>query len=67
MDDLEVCYCKHTVWRWQGRHNLQPKELSENELERITRRYAYAIADIIGPLTDIPAPDVYTGERKWHG
>lgn len=41
-----------------------PKELSESELERITRRYAYAIADIIGPLTDIPAPDVYTGGRE---
>ncbi|MGC2309856.1 MAG: Glu/Leu/Phe/Val dehydrogenase [Nitrososphaeraceae archaeon] len=41
-----------------------PKELSENELERITRRYAYSIADIIGPLTDIPAPDVYTGGRE---
>src|SRR5919204_444264 len=32
-----------------------PKEMSETELERLTRRYAYAIADIIGPLTDIPA------------
>jgi glutamate dehydrogenase/leucine dehydrogenase len=44
-----------------------PKELSINELERLTRRYAYAIADIIGPYTDIPAPDVYTGpnEMAW--
>lgn len=41
-----------------------PKDLSDNELERITRRYAYAIADIIGPLTDIPAPDVYTGGKE---
>jgi glutamate dehydrogenase (NAD(P)+) len=41
-----------------------PKEMSETELERLTRRYAYAIADIIGPLTDIPAPDVYTGGRE---
>jgi len=41
-----------------------PKELSENELERITRRYAYSISDIIGPLTDIPAPDVYTGGKE---
>jgi glutamate dehydrogenase/leucine dehydrogenase len=33
----------------------------------MTRRYAYAIADIIGPHTDIPAPDVYTGgkEMSW--
>ena len=44
-----------------------PKEMSKTELERLTRRYAYAIADIIGPLTDIPAPDVYTGgqEMSW--
>ena len=41
-----------------------PKELSEIELERLTRRYAYSIADIIGPRTDIPAPDVYTGGKE---
>jgi glutamate dehydrogenase (NAD(P)+) len=41
-----------------------PKEMSEDELERLTRRYAYSISDIIGPLTDIPAPDVYTGGRE---
>ncbi|HEX2106232.1 MAG TPA: Glu/Leu/Phe/Val dehydrogenase [Nitrososphaera sp.] len=41
-----------------------PKEMSESELERLTRRYAYAIADIIGPHTDIPAPDVYTGGKE---
>jgi glutamate dehydrogenase/leucine dehydrogenase len=41
-----------------------PKEMSNVELERLTRRYAYAIADIIGPRTDIPAPDVYTGGKE---
>ena len=41
-----------------------PKEMSESELERLTRRYAYGIADIIGPRTDIPAPDVYTGGKE---
>ena len=41
-----------------------PKNLSEGEAERLTRRYAFAIADIIGPHTDIPAPDVYTGGRE---
>ncbi len=41
-----------------------PKEMSDGELERLTRRYAYAIADIIGPHTDIPAPDVYTGGKE---
>ncbi|MGC2482340.1 MAG: Glu/Leu/Phe/Val dehydrogenase [Nitrososphaeraceae archaeon] len=44
-----------------------PKQMSTGELERMTRRYAYAIADIIGPHTDIPATDVYTGgkEMSW--
>jgi glutamate dehydrogenase/leucine dehydrogenase len=41
-----------------------PKEMSENELERMTRRFAYMISDIIGPHTDIPAPDVYTGGKE---
>lgn len=37
-----------------------PAELSEGELERISRAYVCAISDFIGPEKDIPAPDVYT-------
>lgn len=37
-----------------------PKELSERELERLSRAYINAIAWIMGPEKDIPAPDVYT-------
>src|SRR5246127_5950737 len=37
-----------------------PHHLSKDELERLTRRYAYEISPIIGPAKDIPAPDVYT-------
>ncbi|HEY7286015.1 MAG TPA: Glu/Leu/Phe/Val dehydrogenase [Vicinamibacterales bacterium] len=37
-----------------------PKTLSERELERLSRSYIGAIAWIIGPERDIPAPDVYT-------
>ncbi|HET6266825.1 MAG TPA: Glu/Leu/Phe/Val dehydrogenase [Acidobacteriota bacterium] len=37
-----------------------PKQMSEGELERMTRRYASEILMIIGPDRDIPAPDVYT-------
>jgi glutamate dehydrogenase (NAD(P)+) len=40
-----------------------PKSMSRNELERLTRRYAFEIAPIIGPDRDIPAPDVYTDEQ----
>jgi glutamate dehydrogenase (NAD(P)+) len=37
-----------------------PKHMSQGELERMTRRFGAAIAPIIGPYRDIPAPDVYT-------
>ena len=37
-----------------------PKEMSEGELEKLSRRYIYEISSIIGPKKDIPAPDVYT-------
>jgi glutamate dehydrogenase (NAD(P)+) len=42
---------------------VNPKELSQNELERLTRRYASEISIIIGPEQDIPAPDVYTNAQ----
>jgi len=40
-----------------------PKELSTNELRRITRRFTSELFDLIGPNTDIPAPDMYTDEQ----
>jgi len=40
-----------------------PKELSVNELRRITRRFTSELFDVIGPNTDIPAPDMYTDEQ----
>src|SRR5207302_8234481 len=40
-----------------------PKEMSKEELERMTRRYASEISIIIGPEKDIPAPDVYTDSQ----
>jgi glutamate dehydrogenase (NADP+) len=39
---------------------LDPKKLSHLEIERLSRGYIAQIADFIGPLKDIPAPDVYT-------
>jgi glutamate dehydrogenase (NAD(P)+) len=41
-----------------------PRQLSDGELEKITRRYTSAILDIIGPDRDVPAPDVNTGEKQ---
>jgi len=40
-----------------------PHKLSKDELERLTRRYAYEISPIIGADRDIPAPDVYTDSQ----
>jgi len=37
-----------------------PKGMSRNELENLTRRYTSMIFDLIGPYRDVPAPDVYT-------
>lgn len=37
-----------------------PKEMSIGELERLTRRYTSMILQLIGPYSDVPAPDVYT-------
>jgi glutamate dehydrogenase (NAD(P)+) len=37
-----------------------PKKMSEGELERTSRGYIRAIARVIGPNLDVPAPDVYT-------
>jgi len=37
-----------------------PKQLSRNELRKVTRRFITELGDTIGPHTDIPAPDVNT-------
>ena len=42
---------------------VDPKSLSEGELENLTRRYATEISLIIGPNEDIPAPDMGTDPR----
>ncbi len=44
----------------KGGVQCNPKEMSKGELERLTRRYTWEIAPLIGPEKDIPAPDVYT-------
>jgi len=40
-----------------------PKDLSEKELERMTKGFIQRIGPLIGPAIDIPAPDVYTNAK----
>ncbi|MCW8802000.1 MAG: Glu/Leu/Phe/Val dehydrogenase [Candidatus Bathyarchaeota archaeon] len=40
-----------------------PKELSEGEMERLSRSYIKSIWQFIGPRKDVPAPDVYTNSQ----
>lgn len=42
---------------------VNPKELSDRELEHLSRGYIRAIYKLLGPRVDIPAPDVYTDPR----
>ena len=47
----------------KGGIRVNPHQLSERELERMTRRYTSEIGLIIGPEKDIPAPDVNTNAK----
>src|SRR6266705_6594162 len=40
-----------------------PTTMSMAELERVTRRYTASIIEVLGPDSDVPAPDVNTNER----
>ena len=44
----------------KGGVTCDPSTLSMNELERITRRYAAELVEVVGPDKDVPAPDVNT-------
>lgn len=47
----------------KGGITIDPKQLSEAELEQITREFTRKIADFIGPQKDVPAPDVNTNPK----
>ncbi|MGB5105205.1 MAG: Glu/Leu/Phe/Val dehydrogenase [Candidatus Zixiibacteriota bacterium] len=47
----------------KGGITVDPKKLSKGELERLTRRYTADLIDVIGPNSDVPAPDVNTNEQ----
>ena len=50
----------------KGGLRINPREWSADELERITRRFAYELIkrDLINPSQNVPAPDMGTGERE---
>jgi len=47
----------------KGGVQCNPKNMSQRELENMTRRFTWEIAMMIGPERDIPAPDVYTNPQ----
>lgn len=47
----------------KGGVRVDPNDLSQRELRKLTRRYAFAIEPLIGADTDIPAPDVNTNSQ----
>ena len=49
----------------KGGIQLDPTKYSQDELQRITRRFTYALGDNIGPELDIPAPDVNTNPQTF--
>ncbi|MCM2374054.1 Glu/Leu/Phe/Val family dehydrogenase [Aporhodopirellula aestuarii] len=61
----------------KGGIGVDPAQLSKNEIERLTRAFVDQIHDIVGPDTDIPAPDMGTDHQvmswfrnqweKYHG
>jgi glutamate dehydrogenase (NAD) (EC 1.4.1.2) len=48
----------------KGGVTVDPSELSHSELERLSRRYVDSVFEVIGPDTDVPAPDMNTGEQE---
>jgi glutamate dehydrogenase (NAD(P)+) len=47
----------------KGGITCDPTKMSKGELERLTRRYTSELIDVIGPESDVPAPDVNTNEQ----
>ncbi len=47
----------------KGGVTCNPKEMSQGELERLSRAYVDSVWQVIGPDKDVPAPDVYTNPQ----
>jgi glutamate dehydrogenase/leucine dehydrogenase len=64
---IKCAVCDIPMGGGKGGVEVDPKKLSESELERLSRAYVRAIAFDIGPEVDVPAPDVNTTPQvmKW--
>ncbi len=60
---LKTAVCGIPFGGAKGGVRCDPRTLSVGELERLTRRYTTAIAPLLGPDLDVPAPDVNTDGR----
>lgn len=65
MDDLEIGFDRHPLWGGgaKGGITVDPRRLTNDDLERLTRKYVDAIEEEIGPEVDIPAPDLNTNSQ----
>jgi glutamate dehydrogenase (NAD(P)+) len=73
--DLDEIRCFAALMTWKtalmnipfgggkGGVQVEPKLLSEAERERLSRAFMRAIAEVLGPLVDVPAPDVNTNPQ----
>lgn len=64
---LKTALCDIPLGGGKGGVKIDPKKLSQAELERLSRQYAAGIAHFIGADLDIPAPDVNTNSKimRW--
>ena len=60
---LKTAVCGIPFGGAKGGVRCDPRVLSDGELERLTRRYTSAIAPLLGPDRDVPAPDINTDGR----
>jgi glutamate dehydrogenase (NAD(P)+) len=60
---LKTAVCGIPFGGAKGGVRCDPRLLSDGELERLTRRYTSAIAPLLGPDRDVPAPDINTDGR----
>ena len=51
----------------KGGVRCDPRHLTVQQIEKITRRYTANMLDVFGPDRDIPAPDVIRTSRRWRG